>query len=132
MKLSPRKEPFRMSLGKRGEAVAANYLLKNGYKILEQNYRCKIGEIDVVAEKAGRILFVEVKTRSSEQYGLPQEAVHETKQQKILRAAEWYLKEHRWEEKPVGFEVIAVQWREGHDPEISCIPNAFQREDAPC
>jgi putative endonuclease len=125
MKLSPRKEPFRMSLGKRGEIVAANFLAQNGYKILEQNYRCEIGEIDVIAEKDGRILFVEVKTRSSEHYGLPQESVHEIKQRKISRSAEWYLKEKRFETKPVGFEVIAVQWKEGGDPEIRLISNAF-------
>lgn len=128
MKLSPRKEPFKRTLGQRGEALAADYLLKNGYRILEQNYRCEIGEIDIIAEKSGRTLFVEVKTRSSDHYGLPQESVHETKQQKILRSAEWYLKEKRIQDKPVGFEVVAVQWRAVGDPEIRLISNAFNQD----
>ena len=128
MKFRPQKGPFRLSLGKRGEMAAAHYLTQNGYKILEQNYRCKIGEIDVIALKNGRIVFIEVKTRLSSHYGLPQEAVHAVKQQKILRAAEWYLKEKKAADRPVGFEVIAIRWHEDRDPEIRCIPNAFNVE----
>ena len=127
MRLRPRKESFRFSLGKRGEIVAAEYLCQEGYRILERNYRCKIGEIDVVAEKNGRILFIEIKTRRSDHYGLAQEAVHLIKQKKILRTAEWYLKEHKMADRPVGFEVIAVQWHDDRVPEVRCIPNAFNQ-----
>lgn len=125
MKLSPRKEPFRFSFGKRGEVIAAQYLHQQGYRILEQNFRCKIGEIDVVAEKEGRILFIEVKTRRSDHFGLPEEAVHSIKQKKITRAAEWYLKQHKMTDRPVGFEVLAIDWPSDQEPVIRCIPNAF-------
>lgn len=128
MRLRPRKEPFRLSLGKRGEIVAAESLRQKGYRILERNYRCKIGEIDIVAEKDGRLLFIEIKTRRSDHYGLPQEAVHPIKQKKILRTAEWYLKEHKATDRPVGFEVIAVQWHDDRAPEVRCIPNAFNKD----
>ena len=121
-----------MSLGKLGENAAAGYLRQKGYRILEQNYRCKIGEIDIVAEKSGRILFIEIKTRRSDHYGAPEESVHTLKQKKILRAAEWYLKEHKATDRPVGFEVISVLWHDGRNPEIRYIPNAFYRESQPC
>jgi putative endonuclease len=128
MNLSPRKEPFVYGLGKRGETAAADYLSRHGYKILERNYRCKIGEIDIVAEKDGRLLFIEIKTRSSDHFGLPEESVHAVKQKKILRTAEWYLKDHDAMDKPVGFEVLAVQWHQDREAEIRCIPQAFQEE----
>ncbi|EAX48690.1 protein of unknown function UPF0102 [Thermosinus carboxydivorans Nor1] len=70
-------------MGKMGENAAADYLARNGYKILMRNYRCRIGEIDIVAERQGTIVFVEVKTRSSEKFGFPAEAVNYRKQQKL-------------------------------------------------
>jgi putative endonuclease len=127
MRLKPLQTPFQLSLGKRGEMAAADHLRKNGYKILEQNYRCEIGEIDIIAKKEGRLLFIEVKTRKSDHFGVPEESVHTIKQQKIFRTAEWYLKQNKAEDKPVGFEVVAVDWYEDRDPGIRCIPNAFHQ-----
>lgn len=130
MRLSPRKGPFRLSLGERGEMVAWNYLRHHGYKILEKNYRCKAGEIDVVATKNGRWAFIEIKTRSQDAFGRPEEAVGETKQQKLVHLAQWYLKEKNQFHVPVTFDVLAITWRGELEPEIRLIENAFS-VDAP-
>lgn len=129
MRLRPQKTPFRVSLGDRGEMIAWDFLIKQGYKILEKNYRCKIGEIDAVARKEGRLTFVEVKTRMSARYGSPQEAVHKAKQRKIALVAEWYRKEKKLSHEPISFEVIAIDWSVQADPKIRLITDAFSFED---
>lgn len=128
MKLQPRKEPFHLSLGARGEMVAWGWLVRAGFKVLEKNYRCKIGEIDVIAQKKGRLFFIEVKTRNSTDYGRPEEAVGLIKQKKLIRLAEWFRKERRWERRPASFAVLAILWNQG-DPEVRFIENAFEVSD---
>jgi putative endonuclease len=106
--------------------AARAYLTAQGYKILEKNYRVPIGEIDAVCEKAGRIVFVEVKTRSGERFGAPEESVHAFKQRKLLRLAEWYLKDKRLGDVSVSFAVVAVVMGPGTPvPKIRLIENAF-------
>lgn len=95
-------------LGTDKERLAGKLLEMNGYKILEYNYRCKMGEIDIIAEEDGTIVFVEVKYRSSERCGLPEEAVHFHKQQKIIKVARWYNMEHDLYEKPCRFDVVSI------------------------
>ena len=102
------------------------YLLDSGYKILEKNFRCAIGEIDVIAEKNKRIIFIEIKTRSNAHFGLPQEAVTSAKQVKLARLAEWYLKEKKKINSLVSFEVLAVSWKENTPAEFKLIENAFE------
>ncbi len=80
-------------LGQIGEDTAAEILRNKGYRILHRNYRCKHGEVDIIAAKGNLICFIEVKTRSSRDYGRPCEAVDNTKQQHIKRAASCYLRE---------------------------------------
>ena len=128
MKFAPRNTPFRVTLGERGEMVACQYLVKHGYRILEKNYRCTIGEIDVVAAKDGRLVFVEIKTRSQKVFGRPEESVGWTKQKKIIRIAEWYLKDKKQTDAPVSFAVLAIDWNGTQDPEIRLIENAFTTE----
>ena len=128
MKLSPRKEPFRYGLGERGEVRAWDFLKKQGYKILEKNYRCKIGEIDVICEKDRRLIFVEVKTRTSSRFGGPEEAVTKQKQNKMSRLAEWYVKDKKVSEQKMGFAVVAIEWGSSREPEIKLIENAFSLE----
>ncbi len=128
MKLSPRKEAFRFGLGDRGEVQAWAFLTKRGYKIIEKNYRCKIGEIDVICKKDGRIVFVEVKTRQSSRFGSPAEAVSKQKQNKIARLAEWYLKDKKLTDSKAGFAVVAVEWSGAAEPSIRLIENAFLQE----
>ncbi len=128
MKLSPKNTPFRVTLGERGEMVACQYLAEHGFRILEKNYRCKIGEIDVVAVKNGRLVFVEIKTRSQEVFGRPEESVGWAKQRKMTRLAEWYLKDKKKTDASVSFAVLAVHWKGTQDPEIRLIENAFTAE----
>jgi len=130
VKLSPNPRPFRFSLGERGEVVAREFLIKHGYEILEKNYRCVLGEIDVVAKRKGRIVFVEIKTRSGKRFGVPEEAVDTKKQDKILKLAAWYLKEKKMTGSPVSLDVVAVTWIEGAPPEIRLIEDAFEKRDA--
>jgi len=81
----------RISKGRIGEDLAASFLIKEGYKVLERNFRCAIGEIDIVALDKGTLTFVEVKTRSSGKFGLPEEAVTRRKQHQISKAAQFYI-----------------------------------------
>ena len=88
----------RQSLGRWGENFAANYLTELGYEILQQNARTPYGEIDLVARLAidaePLIVFVEVKTRSSSSFGLPEQSVSPRKQEHLLNSAQYYLQEH--------------------------------------
>lgn len=95
-------------IGKAGEMAAAEYLEHQGYSILQRQYRSRLGEIDIVAQKDGVVVFVEVKTRRNLAYGLPAEAVGYRKQQKIIQAALCYLKQVGQTEAPCRFDVIEV------------------------
>ncbi len=130
MKLSPLKTPFKLSLGQRGEMLAWEYLRKQGYEILHKNYRCKLGEIDIVAKKDKRLCFFEVKTRTSEQFGLPEEAVGTAKQIKLIRLAEWYLKEKKLKDPSVSFNVLAIDWSDPSHPVFRLLSHAFDVEEA--
>ncbi len=81
----------RKNIGNIGEDVATRYLEKLGYKILERNFRCKSGEIDIIAQDKDEIVFIEVKTRKVLSYGDPAESVNEPKQKHIYKAGEYYL-----------------------------------------
>lgn len=82
---------FKKKFGKEGEDYATSYLEEQGYKILERNFACKTGEIDIIAEENGTIIFIEIKSRTNLEYGLPSEAVTEAKLKHIYRSAEYYL-----------------------------------------
>jgi putative endonuclease len=131
VRLTPHPGPFRAPLGARGETAACGFLKDLGYEILEKNYQCKIGEIDVIARRKGRLAFVEIKTRTSAQRGAPQEAVNLQKQEKIFKVAQWYMKEKKLEKIAVAFDVVAVLWGEGQAPEMRLIADAFEKEDKP-
>ncbi len=126
MKLSPKKNLFRVSLGTRGEMLAGEYLRKQDYQILEKNFRCKMGEIDVVAVKAGRLRFIEIKTRSGPGFGRPEESVHPLKQKKLAKLAMWYLKEKKISETSISFDVLAVEWDPSAKPVFKLIEDAFE------
>jgi putative endonuclease len=83
-----------LNIGKWGEQRAAKYLEANGFTVLESNFRCRLGEIDIVARESGALVFAEVKTRADLLYGLPCEAVNERKQKQLARVAEVYLSAH--------------------------------------
>ena len=98
-------------VGQIGENAAADVLRAKGYTILKRNYRCKHGEIDIIAEKYGDMSFVEVKTRQSLKFGWPSEAVNEEKIKHIKRAARCYLNEMRekgYVPRTYSFQVMEV------------------------
>ncbi len=115
----------RLALGAYGEEVAAAYLHEQGYTLIERNFRCPLGEIDIIAKKSHDLIFVEVKTRRSLSFGLPQDAVGIQKQRQIIRSAQWYLKKPGVSRQHPRFDVIAILVRPGHPPEINHIQNAF-------
>jgi putative endonuclease len=104
-------------LGRTGERLAAEELVRRGYRILEQNFRCCHGEIDLVAEDEHDLIFVEVKTRRGNVYGLPEEAVTYRKRQKIVQVASYYLDLHACSERSWRIDVVAVQLSRGGRPE---------------
>lgn len=114
----------RRFLGDRGEDLAAAALKKQGYKILERNYRTPLGEIDLIARHGGMLVFIEVKTRRSSKFGSPQEAVHPAKQKRLRHLAEYYLHQQGLEEVTVRFDVIGILWLQGK-PQIEVIQGAF-------
>ena len=100
----------RRALGAAGESAAARHLERRGYRIVEANVRCRIGEIDLVAIDAGVIVFVEVKGNRGGHYGAPEEMVTPLKQRRLTRLAAWYLQRRGWLGRPARFDVVAVDW----------------------
>ena len=115
-----------MTLGQQGEALARDFLLKNGYRILERNFRNRLGEIDVIAEEQGFICFIEIKTRHSTQCGSPFEAVSKFKQKQIARVAMSYLRSYRREDRPCRFDVVGITIDEFENPKIEILQDAFR------
>jgi putative endonuclease len=104
--------------------VAAQFLKKNGYRILEKNYVCKMGEMDIIAKEKDTLAFVEVKTRTSTAFGPPQLAVNATKQMQLSKVALWFLKEKKLEAVKARFDVVAILLRP-QGKEIELIKDAF-------
>lgn len=98
-------------LGKNGEDIAVEYLQQKGYKIIERNFYSKVGEIDIIALKDEYIVFVEVKTRSSNQYGVPSEAVTKEKLKHLYRTAKYYVYTRNLQDEYIRFDVIEVYFR---------------------
>ncbi len=115
----------RQRLGKSGEEKVAQYLKNMGYTIVVVNYRCKVGEIDIIARDDSVLVFIEVKTRSGLDYGFPAEAVTPRKQRQICRAAQWYLTEKQLLDVPARFDVITVLGLDPENYQIEHINNAF-------
>lgn len=108
-------------IGSSYEDKAEEYLRQLGFEVLERNFRCKTGEIDIIAKEENYLVFVEVKYRRDDRLGLPQEAVDVRKQQKICRTSDYYrMKKKLGEETPVRFDVV---WVLGKRTEL--IRNAF-------
>lgn len=116
----------RKTLGERGELLAARHLRKMGYKIVMRNYRGGDGEIDIVARQNDQLVFVEVKTRRSDQYTQPHRHVTHFKQHKLTRAARAYLSHYRDRQPRARFDVVSIVWPEGQAPRVVHIPNAFE------
>lgn len=100
------------SKGKRGEDMAVAFLTKEGYTVLQRNYRYQRAEIDVVCNKGGLLVFVEVKLRYSDVYGFPEQSVGKRKQALVRSAAEHYIFENNWQ-KDIRFDVLAIEYKQG-------------------
>jgi len=100
-------------------------LRRRGYRILERNFRCRLGEIDLVAREKGELVFIEVKTRTSTHFGLPQEAVNWHKQRRLSRLAQFYLASRGLTEMNCRFDVVAVLLTDGGKPQVEIIKDAF-------
>ena len=104
--------------------MAVRFLKKHGYRIIERNYICKMGEMDVIAREKDTLVFVEVKTRTSTAFGPPQLAVNPTKQMQLSKVALNFLKEKRLEDAKARFDVVAILLRPKGE-EIELIKDAF-------
>jgi putative endonuclease len=129
---SPTRPRQRDTLGDRGENVAARYLRNQGYRILTRNFRCPLGEIDIVARDGRTLVFCEVKTRTYDKADdpgvgvAPEDQVNPVKQHQVCKAAKYYLSRYGTVPPPARFDVVAVVWPNNADPLIRHTPHAFE------
>jgi putative endonuclease len=122
---APVKPKKRDALGDRGENVAARYLRNLGYKIIVRNFRCDVGEIDIVARDGATLVFCEVKTRAYDD-PTPEEQVNPVKHHQLTKAGKFYLSRYGIPQPPARFDVIAIVWPQGREPQIRHTQNAFE------
>lgn len=105
---------FKQEIGRWGEKLACQYLEENNYKIIERNFMCRQGEMDIIAKDVPKkeIVFIEVKTRSNLKYGNPSEAVNKAKQSHIKQVARYYLYKNQINNIAIRFDVIEVYMKE--------------------
>ncbi len=115
----------RQSLGREGERLARRFLEQRDYVIIEENYRTRLGEVDLIARQGKTLVFIEVKTRRSISHGHPFEAVTPKKQQQLSLVALEYLNRHGRENALARFDVVGVLYDSGQ-PRIELITNAFE------
>lgn len=114
-----------VALGISGEKLAREELTRRGYAILATRYRTRVGEIDIIAQDGRTLVFVEVKTRTSDEFGIPAEAVTRRKQRRLVTMARWYLSEKRLHGCLCRFDVVTVLCRRGLLPVVEVVKNAF-------
>ncbi len=114
----------RLELGALGERIAVEELTRLGYRILERNYRCSVGEIDIIARHREILVFVEIKTRRGRSPGYAKEAVDAGKRRRLSKAALSYLKAHGACDASARFDVVAVSLADG-PPVVEVVENAF-------
>jgi len=113
------------SVGEEGEEAAVQYLLRRGYHILQRNYRCRFGEIDLIARDGGTLVFIEVKTRRSRRFGPAASAVTFEKQRHLIKASQMYMTQMKKAYELCRFDVVAVEM-DAHGLRIELITDAFQ------
>ena len=121
-----RKWRARSDLGLRGEELAAKELRRLGYEILERRWRCRVGEIDIVARDGDTVVVVEVKTRARNDHVSPVDAVDHRKQRKLVALARAYAQAHVPGHVPIRFDIVGITASPGKRPEIEHLPNAFE------
>jgi len=120
-----RKQAHHIELGKRGEDEACNYLKKQGYKIMERDFRCRFGQIDIIAEDESTLCFIEVKSRSSHSFGHPEEAITKAKRSRIKKISEYYMLLHKINNRDCRYDVVAIIELKNGKRKINLIKNAF-------
>ena len=116
----------RKALGHKGETLAVLYLEGKGYEIIERNFRCRRGEIDIIAQKENELIFIEVRSRSTNNYGSAIESINYRKQQRIRTLALIYMQRKQRQEVNCSFDVITFQFTgAGENPVIHHYPRAF-------
>ncbi|HEX6853015.1 MAG TPA: YraN family protein [Candidatus Polarisedimenticolaceae bacterium] len=115
----------RHALGLEGEEAAARHLEATGMRVIERRWRCRAGEIDLVAEDGEVLVFVEVKARGGDGFGTPAEAVTAGKRRRLATLATWYLVERDAQDRPCRFDVVEVV-AHGSGAEIRHLPDAFR------
>ena len=115
----------RRMVGNAGEEAAVQYLLQRGYHILQRNYRCRFGEIDLIARDGATLAFIEVKTRRSQRFGPAASAVTFEKQRHLIKASQMYMTQMRKAYELCRFDVVAVEM-DAHGLHIELVKDAFQ------
>jgi putative endonuclease len=110
--------------GKQGEDLAAALLERKGYSILERNYRFDRGEIDLVANEGGELVFIEVKARHGSRFGSPEEAITPAKEEQLKKVAEGYLAKRGLTSQACRFDIVSITF-EGGTPHMTILRNAF-------
>ena len=117
----------RAAVGRRGEEIAAAYLVRQGYRVLERNWRGKIGELDLIVEREGVIAIVEVRTHEAADYDDPLASIRSRKIRQVARAAQEYVLRHpRIADREMRFDVVGVTLSGGGEPKVEHIPDAFE------
>lgn len=115
----------KLTLGREGERVAEQFLKRKGYRVVERNYRCPAGEVDLIVLDRRVIVFVEVKTRSGHGFGTPLEAVPRWKQKNMIQTATFFLHQKRLHNRDARFDVVGISWP-GREPMVEHVENAFE------
>ena len=115
----------RRSLGAAGEAAVAAWYEARGHRVIDRNWRCREGELDLVVRAGATVVFCEVKTRRSARFGAPYEAVTATKQRRLRVLAARWLAEHPHRSANVRFDVASVYARDGHESIVEVLEHAF-------
>jgi putative endonuclease len=113
--------------GRRGEDIAAEFLMKRQYQILKRNFRTSGSEVDIIAELYGTLCFIEVKTRKSGDHGFPEEFVNIKKMKKIIRAARIFTANKKFEKKKIRFDIISIVYSD-QGIKIDHMENAFEND----
>jgi putative endonuclease len=116
---------WRQYCGQQGEQIAVDYLQRQGYRIQQQNYRCRRGEIDIIAWDGTTLVFVEVKTKGQTAFGAPQAMVDYRKQKTMVRVAMTYVQQHQLQNTALRFDVVAIILPSDGRPEVTHVPAAF-------
>ena len=117
--------PSRTALGEAGENAAARYLRGLGYRIIERNFECPLGEVDIIAREGRTLVFVEVKTREDDDPA-PEDQVNNVKQHQITKAARFYLTRYGSPQPPSRFDVVAIVWPHKQTPQVRHTTDAFE------